>query len=166
MVRVHPADLAIPITASASSSRRTACSREEMVQHIRQTRPLPWRRGPWEIPPSNKRVGCFNHRPSTCSAWLGHVQLTALPSWKPQLGLTVMCLSMALKREARCCVLQQRATCRLSLSIFMRNSSALRKPAGPHPVHQAGSCKIVTNGQLSSPCRLATLSGTYDNIEE
>jgi hypothetical protein len=130
-----------------------------MVQHIRRTHSLQRSLG---SPPNNKKVGCCNHQPSMCSTWLGHVQLTALPSWKPQHGLTVM-WSFYSSQEGGQGLCPPAASCRLPFLVHLHEEllrSEKTSRASPSPPSR--KLQTVAYGQLSSPCRLAPIN----NIEE
>lgn len=123
-----------------------------MVQHIRRTHSLQRSLG---SPPNNKKVGCCNHQPSMCSTWLGHVQLTALPSWKPQHGLTVM-WSFYSSQEGGQGLCPPAASCRLPFLVHLHEEllrSEKTSRASPSPPSR--KLQTVAYGQLSSPCRLA-----------
>lgn len=129
-----------------------------MVQHIRWTLSLQWCRGPWEIPLSNKKMGCLTHQPSMCSAWSGQAQLTALSSWKPQLGLTVMCPFYDSQGQVLC---SAAASCMLPVLAHLHELLRSEKTSRASPSPPSRKLQTVAYGQLSSPCRLAMLPGSY-----
>lgn len=125
-----------------------------MVQHIRRTHSLQRSLG---SPPNNKKVGCCNHQPSMCSTWLGHVQLTALPSWKPQHGLTVM-WSFYSSQEGGQGLCPPAASCRLPFLVhlheeLLRSEKTSRaSPSPPSRKHpKVALVRAISNSNIDKP---------------